>query len=144
MPLRVAISATAITIGLLVASCGTAETDAHATTTVEVDGRFTLAGDVVIRNRDNLTLPEGARVLIRLADISVQDAADVLIAEATSTALTLPLRYELEWDADLDTGRDYSVSASVVSATGDLLFTSDTVHPFWPGDTDVTVELVAA
>ena len=47
------------------------------------------------------------------------------------------------WDTDLETGRDYSVSAEVRSADGELLFISDTVHPYQPGDDGITVELVA-
>ena len=88
-------------------------------------------------------LPDGARVVIRLDDISMADASSVMIAEATSTTITLPLSYELRWDTDLEAGRDYSVSAQVHSADGELLFISDTVHPYQPGDDDITVELVS-
>lgn len=143
MQLRFLLFALAVTATLLAAGCGADTTESQATTTVEVEGRFVLRGEVVVRGDDSTRpLPEGARVVVHLADISVQDTTSVLIAEATTTHLTLPLTYELRWDTDLETGRDYGVSAEVVDAEGELLYVSDTVHPFRPGDAEVIVELV--
>ena len=141
---RTFLSALVLASALFAGACGSDDAEAEATTTVEVEGRHVLTGEVVIRGADELShLPEGARVVIRLDDISVADASSVMIAEATSTTITLPLTYELRWDTDLETGRDYSVSAEVRSAEGDLLFISDTVHPYQPGDDGIVVELVA-
>ncbi|MEM9464936.1 MAG: YbaY family lipoprotein [Actinomycetota bacterium] len=138
------IIAAVLASALLAGGCASDPDPADATSTIEVEGRHVLSGRVVIRDLDDRReLPTGARVLIRLDDVSLADAASVMVAEATSTSLTLPLTYELRWDTELDTSRAYSVSAEVVSAEGELLFVSDTVHPYEPGDEDITVELVA-
>ena len=144
MPIPRSLLSALVAATLLLTGCGSDDAEAAATPTTEVDGRHQLSGEVVIRDADEVShLPDGARVVIRLLDISLQDTASVMIAESTSTSITLPLTYELRWDTELEPGRDYSVSAEVRSAAGDLLFVSDTVHPFQPGDSDVTVELIA-
>ena len=146
---RTIIAALALSTTLLAGACGADESEPTTSTettieTTTIESRHVLTGEVVIRGADELShLPDGAQLRVRLNDVSLMDAPSVTIAEMTWTPATLPATYELRWDVDLDPRLDYSVSARVESADGDLLFISDTTHRYEPGGTGVTVELIS-
>ncbi|MEM7141659.1 MAG: YbaY family lipoprotein [Actinomycetota bacterium] len=90
----------------------------------------TVVGDITIRGADEMSqLPDGARVVVRVEDISIADGPSVTLGEATyENVATLPLTYEVTWTPLDDSGADISVSVSIY--VGDeLAYVSDTVHP---------------
>lgn len=104
-----------------------------------------LTGEVSISGADELShLPDGARVIVRLEDVSLQDAPSTEITSQTMDDVeTLPVTYELAWADDLSESRMYTVAAEVWHGE-ELLFWTDTAHEVGPGDTVVDVTVVTA
>ena len=107
-----------------------------------------VSGEVIVRGETGtVELPEGATVIVRLADISRQDVPSVLLSEQVYEDVTqLPAGYELPYDTgEIDERMVYAVSARVQDADGKLLYRSDTVHHALTrgAGESVTVELVA-
>ena len=123
--------AAALAFVLLLAACGsdgeTTETGAETPTEstvadsdAEVDAMNTLSGEITVQGADDSASAEVSRVVVRLEDVSLQDASSVVITERTYEGVeTLPLAYELSYDATLEAGRDYAVSATVYGADGE-------------------------
>lgn len=107
-----------------------------------------VTGMVVVRDTTDLTqLPEDAVVVITLADVSLMDAPSVTLSEARLSGFpVLPIPFALGYDpAEIEERNSYAVRAQVVDAEGNLLYTSDTMHPVLTRDADntTTVELIA-
>ena len=107
-----------------------------------------VTGMVVVRDIAELTqLPEDAVVVITLADVSLMDAPSVTLSEARLSGFpTLPVPFALGFDpAEIEERNTYAVRAQVVDAEGNLLYTSDTMHPVLTRDASntTTVELIA-
>ena len=105
---------------------------------------YTLTGDITIEGAFELSHIPASQVVVQLQDISLQDAAAVVIAEQVYEGVTtLPLMYELMWNSGLDPRNDYSVSAGVYDESGELIFVTDTVFPVFPGDTVVDFHVIS-
>lgn len=92
--------------------------------------RATLTGTVVYRER--MALPINATIDVRLLDVSRQDVPARVMAQQTIDAAgqSVPVPYELEYDPGLvREAMSYAVRAEIRTASGELLWTTDTVHP---------------
>lgn len=105
-----------------------------------------LTGTVTYRER--MALPITATIDVRLLDISLQDVPARVLAQQTIEAAgqSVPIPYRLEYDPGLvREALSYAVRAEIRSAEGQLLWTTDTVHPVLtrgaPQD-DVEIRLV--
>ncbi|MEM1412615.1 MAG: YbaY family lipoprotein [Pseudomonadota bacterium] len=112
--------------GLLLTACsdGSSEPDPAEASLA------TLSGTVTYRER--MALPINAAVNVRLLDISVMDVPVRVLAEQNidTQGKSVPIPYQLEYDpAQVQEGLTYAVRAEIRSANGDLLWTTDTVHP---------------
>jgi putative lipoprotein len=90
----------------------------------------TLSGTVVYRER--MALPINAVITVRLQDVSLQDVPAVLLAEETLSAQgrSVPIPWSLDYDPNRIQERlSYAVRAEIRSPEGELLWTTDTVHP---------------
>ncbi len=103
-----------------------------------------LTGEITIRGADELShLPEGASVVVRVEDITVQDASSVLLGEQVyDNIVTLPLAYEVSWTPPTNASADVSVSVSV-HVDDELIFISDTVHTVTSGADAVDVDVIS-
>ncbi len=110
--------------------------------------RRLVSGDIVVRDMiEDIELPSGAKVIVKLEDVSIADAPSIVLSERIyEDATTLPLTYELDVDLiQIDEANTYSVSAQVDDAAGNLLYINDTMHPVLTNETAQTtdVELIA-
>lgn len=90
----------------------------------------TLSGTVTYRER--MMLRPDAFVTVRLQDVSRQDVPALLLAEQNIKAQgkAVPIPFTLEYDpARIDERYTYSVRAEIRDGMGQLLFTTDTLHP---------------
>ncbi len=90
----------------------------------------TLSGTVMYRER--MALPMNAAINVRLLDVSLQDVPARVLAEQNIDARgkSVPIPYTLEYDPSLVRDNlSYAVRAEIRDAAGDLLWTTDTVHP---------------
>lgn len=94
----------------------------------------TISGSVLYRER--MMLPPGARVHVRLEDVSRADAPAIVLSEASFPARTSPTAFALTYDpAALDARRRYALRAAI--RLGDeLLFTSTDHIAFDPARAD--------
>lgn len=113
----------------------TTTTPTTTTTTMPTDPTTapdtrTVTGDITIRGAQELShIPETARIVVRVEDISLQDAASVTLGEQTyENVAMLPHTYDVTWTPRADSGPDISVSVSIYDGD-ELIFVSDTVHP---------------
>jgi putative lipoprotein len=104
----------------------------------------TLSGTVTYRER--MMLRPDAFITVRLQDVSRQDAPALLIAEDNIKVQgkAVPIAFALEYDpARIDERYTYSVRAEIRDGMGQLLFTTDTMHPVLThGAPDDNVEIV--
>jgi putative lipoprotein len=94
---------------------------AFAGATNEVTGSVTY--------RERIALPPGARVEVRLLDVSLQDVMATTVAEQTiEVTHQVPIPFELVYDpAGIREGMSYAVRATIYH--GDkMMFTTDRVH----------------
>ena len=91
-----------------------------------------------------IALPPQASVLVKLEDVSLQDAPVKLISEQRIElgGKQVPIPFELRYDpAKIDPKHAYNVSARIV--LGDqLLFTSDTAHRVITNNNPSSVEII--
>ena len=92
------------------------------------DANASVTGSVTYRER--IALTPDAKVIIELRDVSYADAAAPLIARQTiSEPGQVPIKYKVQYNRDdIDSGRIYSVTASIIESDGRLAFTNDTVR----------------
>ena len=83
-----------------------------------------------IRYSRKCMLPEGAKLVIQLRDVSYADAPSLLIAEKEILDPgDAPVRFELRYDSsDLEERRLYAISGQIYGPGGSLLFVNDTVY----------------
>ena len=89
----------------------------------------TLTGTVTYLPR--IALPPDAVVTVGLLDVSRADAPSATLAQQTIPAGGgVPIAFALDYDAgEIEPRRRYAVLAEIRSASRDLLWTTDTVHP---------------
>lgn len=89
-----------------------------------------LTGTVTYRER--MALPLNAAVNVRLLDVSLMDVPARVLAESNidTRGLSVPIPYSLDYDpGQIQEGMSYAVRAEIRGPAGELLWTSDTVHP---------------
>jgi putative lipoprotein len=80
-------------------------------------------------HRERLALPAAATVEVRLEDVSIVDAAAVVLAEQTiaTNGRQVPIAFELSYDpARIEPNRRYGLRASIRGPNGDLMFATTT------------------
>ena len=122
-------------IGVLVllfvaASCQTAPRPADGTleTPSERGPDGAVSGTVTYRER--IALTAGARLVVELRDVSLQDAAAPLIGRQTiENPGQVPIEFKVEYSrADINSRNTYAIQASIIEADGRLAFTNDTAY----------------
>lgn len=85
--------------------------------------------------RERMLLPEGAKLEVSLADVSLADAPAEIIAKLEKLAgQASPIDYELDYDpAKIIDGRRYVLQAKI-SHADELIFINDTAHQVFEGD----------
>ena len=80
--------------------------------------------------RERLALTPGATLVVELRDVSLADAASILIASQTIfNPGQVPIEYSVEYDeADIDPRRTYSINATIYESDGRMAFTNDTAY----------------
>lgn len=101
---------------------------------------------VEVLYRERIALPPQAQITAQLQDISLADAPAVVLATETITAEdgSVPFVFELAYDPNLiQESNTYAVRAEI-RLDGDLLFTTDTIHPVITHDNpdEATIVLV--
>ena len=124
------LSTVGVCLALLVVAC---QTDpAPSNTQLEVpSGRepnASVSGSVTFR--EQLTLTQGATLIVELRDVSYADAPAPLIARQTiSGPGQVPIKFKVEYSReDIDSRNVYSVSARIMESDGRLAFINDTAH----------------
>ena len=109
--------------------------------TADEDGNaamLTVSGEITYRER--IALPPEAVLRATLQDISRADARSEVLAELTAEPTRVPASFALEVPRDeLRPRGRYGVRGTIHSATGELLWTTDTVIPVDPVETKVDV-----
>ena len=87
-----------------------------------------VTGSVTYQER--ITLSPGARLEVRLRDVSYQDAAAPLIAEQViHNPGQVPVEFKIEYDPeDINPRNIYSVQATIFESDGRMAFTNDTAY----------------
>lgn len=92
--------------------------------------------------RERIALPEDATLYVELQDISRADAPAVTLAAQRYALTGVPAEFELSFDdALIRDGMTYAISGSVYR-DGELLFTTDTVHPVLTNGSGDSADLV--
>ena len=83
-----------------------------------------------INYKKSCRLPEGSKLVIQIRDTSYADGPSLLIAEKEIIDPGgSPVKFELKYDSsDIENRNLYSVSGSIYSPDGQLLFINDTVY----------------
>ena len=128
---NVLLSAIGISLVLLVlAACG--DDPGAANATVEVPSgkspNASISGTVTYRER--IALSPGAKLVMSLRDVSLQDAAAPLIAQQTIEGPgQVPIKFKVEYNRDdIDSRNIYGISARIIESDGRLAFTNDTAY----------------
>jgi putative lipoprotein len=104
-------------------------------------GVATVTGSVMYRER--MALPPGAKVTVRLQDVSRADApAEVLAEQVIEPTTQVPIPFVLRYDpARIDARHRYGVSARI-EVDGKLWFVSDTYNGVLTQGAPAEVEVV--
>ena len=87
-----------------------------------------VSGSVTYRER--IALTPGARLVVELRDVSLQDAAAPLIARQTiENPGQVPIAFRVEYSrADISSRNTYAIQARIIESDGRLAFTNDTAY----------------
>ncbi len=127
--------ATLLMVGLsvvLVALVGCGDDPGPGTRMIEVPSgkspNASVSGTVTYRER--LALTSGAKLVMDLRDVSLQDAAAPLIARQTIEGPgQAPIKFKVEYNRDdIDSRHTYGISARIIESDGRLAFINDTAH----------------
>lgn len=114
----------------LVANCQTAlgPADGALETPSEREPDGAVSGTVTYRER--IALTPGARLVVELRDVSLQDAAAPLIGRQTiENPGQVPIEFKVEYSrADINSRNTYAIQASIIESDGRLAFTNDTAY----------------
>ena len=112
------------------AACGnsTEPTVAAPTATPDLSPDASVSGSVTYR--EQLALSPGAKLVVELLDVSLQDAPSKLIAQQTiSDPGQAPIEFNIEYNSDdIDPRNTYAVGASIIESDGRLAFINDTAY----------------
>ena len=80
--------------------------------------------------RERIALSPGATLQVQLRDVSLQDAASILIAEQViQNPGQVPIKFKIDYNRDdLDPRNTYSISARINESDGRLAFINDTAY----------------
>ena len=119
-----------ILLTTLVAGCQTAPAPADGTLEIP-SGR---APDAVVSGtvtyRERIALTAGAKLVVELRDVSLQDAAAPLIARQTiENPGQVPISFEVAYSrADINSRNTYAIQARIIESDGRLAFINDTAY----------------
>ena len=124
----------------------TATSEAPSTAPSEVaSGRepnASVSGTVTYRER--LALTPSATLVVKLQDVSYQDAASPVIASQTvSDPGQVPIKFKIEYNRDdIDSRNTYSINAKIIESDGRLAFTNDTTYEVITGGNPNKVDML--
>ena len=115
---------------ILVANCQTAMGPADGTLEIPSERVSDGAVSGTVTYRELIALTAGARLVVELRDVSLQDAAAPLIARQTiENPGQVPIEFKVEYSrADINSRNTYAIQASIIEADGRLAFTNDTAY----------------
>ena len=87
-----------------------------------------VSGTVTYRER--IALTPGARLVVELRDVSLQDAAAPLIARQTiENPGQVPIAFKVEYSrSDINSRNTYAIQAEIIESDGRLAFINDTAY----------------
>lgn len=128
-------------LSLIMYSCLAMLISLSGPTHAEETDMLTVTGQIGYRERIAL-LPDSTAT-ITLSDISKQDVSAPVIAQTEFAISGVPAPFELKLAQDsLNTGNTYAVRAIIRDSDGKLRWTTDTVHPVDPTQTEVDLGLL--
>lgn len=114
-------AAPVLAAGLLLTGCTTTPTPALNSYTVDVSATY----------RERLMLTPGHRLTVTVADVSLADAPETVLARSVTMLepVSPPYRVRLSVPAnEVRSNHDYAVRAEIHDHEGNLRFTTDTRH----------------
>lgn len=101
-----------------------------------------VSGSVTYRER--IALTAGARLVVSLYDVSLQDTAAPLIARQTiENAGQVPIAFKVEYSRDdINARNTYAIQASIIESDGRLAFTNDTAYDVITGGNPSKVDML--
>ena len=101
-----------------------------------------VSGTVTYRER--LSLTPGAKLVVKLRDVSYADASAPLIASQTiSDPGQVPIKFKVEYNRDdIDSRNIYAISARIIESDGRLAFTNDTAYDVITGGNPSRVDML--
>lgn len=138
------LSIVGVCLALLVIACQTESAPSNARLEVP-SGRepnASVSGSVTFR--EQLTLTQGATLIVELRDVSYADAPAPLIARQTILGPgQVPIKFNVEYSReDISSRNVYSVSARIVESDSRLAFINDTAYEVITGGNPSRVNMV--
>lgn len=115
---------------ILVANCQTAPGPSDGTLEIPSEREPNAAVSGTVTYRERIALTPGARLVVELRDVSLQDAAAPLIARQTiENPGQVPISFRVGYSRDdINSRNTYAIQASIIEADGRLAFTNDTAY----------------
>lgn len=115
---------------LALAACGDDPQPDNATVEVPSGKSPNASVSGTVTYRERIALSPGAKLVVSLRDVSLQDAAAPLIARQTITSPgQVPIKFKVEYNRDdIDSRNIYGISARIIESDGRLAFTNDTAY----------------
>lgn len=101
-----------------------------------------VSGSVTYRER--IALTAGAKLIVSLYDVSLQDTAAPLIARQTiENPGQVPIAFKVEYSrADINSRNTYAIQARIIESDGRLAFTNDTAYEVITGGNPSKVDML--
>ncbi len=115
---------------VLVANCQTAPGPADGTLEIPSGREPNASVSGTVTYRERIALTPGARLVVELRDVSLQDAAAPLIARQTiENPGQVPIEFKVEYSrADINSRNTYAIQAEIIESDGRLAFINDTAY----------------
>ena len=115
---------------LALAACGSDPGPENATVEVPSGKSPNASVSGTVTYRERIALSPGAKLVVSLRDVSLQDAAAPLIARQTiDNPGQVPIKFKVEYNRDdIDSRNTYGISARITESDGRLAFTNDTAY----------------
>ncbi len=115
---------------VLAVSCETAPGSSEGTLEIPSGREPNASVSGTVTYRERIALTPGARLVVELRDVSLQDAAAPLIARQTiESPGQVPIAFKVEYSrADINSRNTYAIQASIIESDGRLAFINDTAY----------------
>lgn len=115
---------------VLASACQTATGPSDAAVEIPSARTPNAAVSGTVTYRERIALTPGARLVVELRDVSLQDVAAPLIARQTiENPGQAPITFKVEYSRDdIDPRNTYAIQAEIIEADGRLAFTNDTAY----------------